>query len=169
MKTVFFEKVTSVTPGILKKMNVNCILLDIDNTIKTYGSKNLHTGVFDWMNTVKEADIKIILCSNNYEKNVQPFANSIGCDYISFCLKPSPFGYFKAIKKSKIKFSEIVVVGDQLFTDIFGGKILGLKTILVNPIDESIEGKTVKLRRALLKPITNKITKRENPFLMEEI
>lgn len=161
MQTLFFKKVTHITVPILNQLDVTCILLDIDNTIKPYGGKELHEGVESWMNTVKDAGIQIILCSNNYKKNVKPFAERIHCDFISFSLKPSPFGYLRAKLKANTKHKNLLVVGDQVFTDIFGGKILHMKTALVNPIDEACEGKTVKLRRFLLKRITDRIKRHE--------
>ncbi|GHU83090.1 hypothetical protein AGMMS50284_6050 [Clostridia bacterium] len=157
MKTLFFESVTNITVPVLKQYNIKCIFLDVDNTVKPHGATVPDECVSKWINQIKEADVKIILFSNNYKKNVEPFANNICCDFVSFCLKPSPIGFIRAKIKSKEKHKNILVVGDQVFTDIFGGKILFFKTALVNPIDEEIESKTVKLRRFLLKGITEKI------------
>lgn len=168
MKTLFFSSVTEISVDALKRMNIRCVFLDIDNTIKVYGSNSVSHEILSWINKLKRAEIKIILCSNNYEKNVAPFAKKIGCDYKSFCLKPSPYGYVRAIRKSGVKREHVLVIGDQVFTDILGAKICRLKTILVNPIDERSESKTVKLRRMLLKSATSTIKKRENPFLTEE-
>jgi HAD superfamily phosphatase (TIGR01668 family) len=65
---------------------------------------------------------------------VEPFAKKIGLDYISLGLKPLPFGYLRAIKKLNVKKSEAAIVGDQIFTDVLGGNLVGMKTILLTPI-----------------------------------
>ena len=60
--------------------------------------------------------------------------------------------------------SDILVIGDQFFTDILGGKIMLTKTFLVEPISKESEGVTVKIRRKLTAPFTNKIMNRDNPY-----
>lgn len=165
MHTIFFRSYSDISVKALKEMNIKCILLDIDNTIKPYGGKTPHCGVFDWIQKIKKSGIKVILCSNNYKNNVKPIADLLNCEFVSFCLKPSPFGFLRAKIKSKVKCGSILVVGDQVFTDILGGKLLFFKTALVDPIDRSSEGKTVKIRRILLRHLTEKIKNRENPYM----
>ena len=58
------------------------------------------------------------------------------------------FGMTKACKKFGLAPSEVAIVGDQLFTDILGGKLKGLKCILTEPI-HSESGAFFKLKRKL--------------------
>lgn len=164
MKTLYFKSLLKIDVNILKDMNIQCVLLDVDNTIKPYGAKQIDKEYIQWINTVKDNNINIILCSNNYKVNVQPIATQVSCDFVPFCLKPSPFGYFRAYKKSKCRLKNIVVIGDQFFTDILGGKIMFMKTLLLDPISSESEGATVKLRRKLTSFFTEKIKSRENPY-----
>lgn len=164
LKTLYFPSLLDIEISTLQKLKIKCVLLDIDNTIKPYGAKCIDTPYCNWINNVKKNGIKVILCSNNYRKNVEPIAQSISCDFVSFCLKPSPFGYFKAFLKSKEKLSTILIIGDQFFTDILGGKIMFVKTFLLEPISKSSEGTTVKIRRKLTAPFTNRIINRDNPY-----
>ena len=164
MKTLYFPSLLDVEISTLKTLEIKCVLLDIDNTIKPYGAKYIDEPYKNWINTVKKSGIKVILCSNNFKKNVEPIALSLNCDFIPFCLKPSPFGYFRAFIKSKEKLPNILIIGDQFFTDILGGKIMLTKTFLVEPISKKSEGVTVKIRRKLTAPFTNKIANRDNPY-----
>ena len=50
-------------------------------------------------------------------------------------LKPLPFGFLRAKRCLQLRRREIAVVGDQLFTDVLGGKLCGLYTILTEPIE----------------------------------
>lgn len=165
MKTLFFNNLLEIDISVLKNMNISCVLLDIDNTIKPYGANFIDEPYIQWINSVKTENIKVILCSNNYKHNVEPIANSVNCDFIPFCLKPSPFGYFRAYLKSQEKLKSIVVIGDQFFTDILGGKFMFMKTLLVEPISLESEGATVKLRRKLTAVFTNRIKNRNNPYI----
>ena len=164
MKALYFPTLLDVEIEALNALKIKCIFLDIDNTIKPYGADSIDISYQNWINNVKANGIKVILCSNNFKKNVEPIAKLINCDYVAFCLKPSPLGYIKALIKSKEKVSNTLVIGDQFFTDILGGKIIFAKTFMVEPISKSIEGATVKIRRALTAPFTKRIINRENIY-----
>ena len=110
----------------------------------------------------------MFIITNNYKKNVQPIAEQADCKFVPFCLKPSPFGYFRAFIQSKTRRKNILVIGDQFFTDIVGGKCMQLKTFLIDPISAESEGKTVVLRRKMTAVFTNNIKKRKNPYRKEE-
>lgn len=164
VKALYFPSLLDIELEVLKALNIKCIFLDIDNTIKPYGADTVDTAYQNWINNVKASGIKIILCSNNFRKTVEPIAKLINCNFVAFCLKPSPFGYIRALIKSKEKIRNTLVIGDQFFTDIFGAKILGAKAFMVDPISKEIEGTTVKIRRALTAYFTRKIINRENIY-----
>ena len=69
--------------------------------------------------------------------------------------KPLPVGYRKAAAKLGVPKNEICTIGDQLFTDILGAKLFGIKSILVPPIEPE---KTAffKIKRAAEKPFLPK-------------
>lgn len=165
MKTLFFNTLLDIDVSVFKNMNIKCVLLDIDNTIKPYGATEIDSDYKKWIYAVKECGIKVILCSNNYKHNVEPIARQAECDFVPFCLKPSPFGYLRAYLKSESKLKNIIVIGDQFFTDILGGKIMFMNTFLLDPISADSEGKTVKIRRILTSYFTNRIKSRENPYI----
>ena len=90
--------------------------------------------------------------SNSKEKRVKPFAQKINLEYISLGLKPLPFGYLRAMKRYSLKRKNTAIVGDQIFTDILGGNLVGIKTVLLTPIKLE-DGWSFKLRRRLEKLI----------------
>ena len=162
--TGHIDKITDLTPEILEVLGVNTVLADIDNTLKRYGSQEPYEGVEQWIEEMHKNGVKIIICSNNYKSAVEPFAKRINLPFVHMCLKPSPFGFYRAKRKTKAKRREILVVGDQLFTDIFGANISFMKSVLVEPIETSDEAKTVALRRFLESRQRTRILKRKNPF-----
>lgn len=164
MRTLFFKNLLDIEISVLKNLGIDCVLLDIDNTIKPYGAEKVEAVYAVWIDEAKAAGINVILCSNNYSCNVEPVARQLSCDFVAFCLKPSPFGYFRAYLKSKTKIEKILIIGDQFFTDILGGKFMFIKTFLVDPISEESEGSTVRFRRMLTKPFTERIKNRENVY-----
>lgn len=159
-----FEKITDITPEILEKINADTLFLDIDNTLKKYGDNKVSPEVRKWLDKMKNSGIKIILCSNNYKKNVKPFADSVSLPFVHFCLKPSPFGYTRALIKSGAKRKNVLVCGDQVFNDILGAKLTFIRSALIEPIDSSNESSTVKFRRRVFRRAYNRNMNRKNPF-----
>ena len=128
------KRVTDITPEILEKYNINSLILDVDNTLSTHHGQILTDGLEDWLKLMKENGIRLTVLSNSKEKRVKPFAEKIGLPYISLGLKPLPFGYIRALKMSDSKRKNTAIVGDQIFTDVLGGNIVGVKTLLLTPI-----------------------------------
>ena len=83
---------------------------------------------------MQEGNINLMVLSNAKIKRAEAFANGIGLSAQGLAAKPLPFGYLKATKKLGADKKNTAIVGDQIFTDILGGKIAGIKTILVTDI-----------------------------------
>ena len=128
------ERVTDITPEILKKYNITSLILDVDNTLSTHHGQVLTEGLTAWLFKMRSRGIKMTVLSNSKAKRLEPFAKKIGLDYISLGLKPLPFGYIRALKRLGTKRKQTAIVGDQIFTDVLGGNLVGVKTILLTPI-----------------------------------
>lgn len=128
------DKITDITPEILKKYNLNSLILDVDNTLSTHHGHVLTDGLPEWLELMKNEGIKLMVLSNSKEKRVKPFAEKINLPFISLGLKPLPFGYIRALKAMGSKRKNTAIVGDQIFTDVLGGNLVGVKTILLTPI-----------------------------------
>ncbi len=149
---VKLEHVTDITTELLDKFNINALILDVDNTLSTHHGEILTDGLLEWLDYMKNSGIKLMVLSNSKEKRVKPFAEKINLNYISLGLKPLSFGYIRAVNALKSSRKNTAIVGDQIFTDIIGGKFVGVKTILLTPIKPE-DGWSFKLRRKLEKKI----------------
>lgn len=128
------ERVTDITLEILKKYNITHLILDVDNTLSTHHGHVLTEGLEDWLKLMKDSNIGLMVLSNSKEMRVKPFAQKIGLPFISLGLKPLPFGYLRAVKALGSKKKHTAIVGDQIFTDVLGGNLVGVKSILLTPI-----------------------------------
>ena len=63
--------------------------------------------------------------------------SKLGVAYVARALKPLPVGITKARKQLGLKRSEVVMVGDQLLTDIWAGNLAGVRTVLTQPLVQS--------------------------------
>lgn len=151
---LYLKSIFDLTPNRLKKLGIFALILDVDNTLRAQDESKPYDGIVDWIKTMHDAKIMLVISSNNFKKSVEPFAESLNIDYVAMSCKPLPFGLKKAIKKLSVPKNQIAVVGDQIFTDVIGGKFQGLKTILVEPII-SETGYIYKIKRLLEKPFLN--------------
>ncbi len=109
--------------------------------------------IFDVDNTlVPQLGIKTMLVSNNGEKRLKPFAKMLSTEYIYKAGKPKKKGYERAIQKLSLGKDEILFVGDQIFTDIWGANRVGLDTILTEPVDSSTDEPQIVVKRWLERP-----------------
>ena len=132
--TAVRERVTEIPPQFLQSLGVRALLLDVDNTLATYTSHAPSPGALEWVKAMGEAGFRMIIISNNFKGRVGSFGAVFGLDTLSFALKPLPVGYLRAAKRLRVKPQECVIIGDQIFTDIWGARRAGCKAVLVSPI-----------------------------------
>jgi len=123
------------------------LLLDLDNTIAPWDDKSLTQQVIDWFEKLNAAGIKACIVSNNRKPDrVSAVADVLGILYVFNAAKPRRKAFLMGLHTLDLKPSEVAFIGDQLFTDVFGGNRVQLTTILVSPIDEKEFAGTKVLR-----------------------
>lgn len=155
--TYFTERVTDINLNLLSELNAKCIILDIDDTLVPHGHPMPGEEIFAWVNELKENNIEIMLVSNNFRKRVKAFATKLNLPYVYMGLKPLAYGIKKALKISKIPRENVLVIGDQIFTDILGANFVKVKSILVNPLGGQSRTFLLKFKRFFEKSLRNKI------------
>ena len=120
----------------LKERGLTTVLLDIDNTLRSRADGQVPPDARAWLARCKQAGIGVCLLSNNWHANVFDLAAELELPIVAKALKPLPPGYLVALRDMHARARNTVVVGDQLFTDIMGAKVLGLRTYLVAPLGE---------------------------------
>ncbi len=147
------KKISDITASMLTKMGMEAVVLDIDNTLVPHNDPNPTQEVMDFLCDMRENSIKICVVSNNRYERVKSFCDRIGIEHFVYdALKPKAYGYEKAGVITGCKMGEIAAIGDQIFTDVWGGNRAGCYTILVDPIDIKSENVFIKLKRIFEKP-----------------
>lgn len=141
-----FRRITDIDTDALKAAGVEALLLDIDNTLSTHHGTVLVDGLEDWLLSAKTAGISMIIVSNSKKFRVEPFSKRLGLPFISTAMKPLPFGYLKAIRKMGADKRHTAIIGDQIFTDVLGARLCGVRPLLVRPIKEET-GWSFRIRR----------------------
>ena len=127
------------------------IIFDIDNTLVPHGAPADERAI-SLFRHLKETGFSCMLLSNNKEPRVKMFNDAVQVKYMHKAGKPKPSGYRKAMEAIGCDTSNTIFVGDQIFTDVMGANLAGIRTILVKPIHPKEEIQIV-LKRFLEKPI----------------
>ena len=122
------------------------VIFDIDNTLVPHGAPadERARALFA---RLRALGYKTVLLSNNKEPRVKSFADSVGSLYVFRAGKPGRKGYTRAMQMMETASENTLFVGDQLFTDVWGAKKLGIVTYLVKPIHPKEEIQIVLKRR----------------------
>ena len=119
----------------LVSLNIKYILCDLDNTLVPHYQIFPNESAIKFINECEKLNLKVIIISNNFKKRVKKFAELANIDkYYSSCFKPFTFKIKKILAENKINKKEVIIIGDQVITDILIGNILNIKNILVNPV-----------------------------------
>ncbi len=114
------------------------LIFDIDNTLVPHGAPADERAVALFAH-LKELGYSCTLLSNNKEPRVKMFNEKIGVDYIFKAGKPKPANYRMAMERMHTDCSNTLFIGDQIFTDVCGANLAGIRTILVEPINPKEE------------------------------
>jgi HAD superfamily phosphatase (TIGR01668 family) len=127
--------VTAIDPRALARRGIRALLVDLDNTLTGWNAGDAGQALAAWLQRVRSAGIRVCVVSNNVARRVEPFCLQLDLPSVSAARKPGGRGFRRALRLIGTQPAETAVVGDQVFTDVLGGKRLGLHTILVEPVN----------------------------------
>lgn len=146
--TAYIASVHEIDLEGLKKQGIKGIIFDIDNTLVPYDEAHPNEKIIELFNKIKANGFKITLVSNNTEERVVKFNEMLQVYAVHKAQKPLTKSFKKALGLMSCDKKEAVIVGDQVFTDVYGGNLAGIQTILVKPVSDKDEWKT-KVKRGI--------------------
>jgi len=174
----YIDSTYSIDFDKLYKEGYRGIIFDIDNTLVTHGSPADERAIALFKH-LKELGFSCLVLSNNKEPRVKSFAKQVGIKYIYKAGKPKPSGYRKAMGILGTDATNTLFVGDQIFTDVCGANLAGIRTILVKPIHPKEEIQIVlkrrleaivllcyRLHRKIVKPKYPSVAKKEDSSIL---
>lgn len=152
--------ITDISPEWLLANNIKTIILDVDNTLLPWDASTPTSANIKWVKKLKSDGLHLILLSNNGGKRLDDICKIVELPAVSWAAKPLPLGFKRAIHGLKVKErGEVLVIGDQLITDVFGAKKLGLKVLLVESLSKK-EFIVTRLTRRVERLVINKLAKK---------
>ena len=148
-----------ITPDFLESIGVRALLIDIDNTLAPYEMPDPDDRIREWFAELQKNGISAALVSNNHAPRVERFNETLGLPAYPDSGKPKRRTLEAAMRKLGVTHSETAMLGDQLLTDCYAGKHIGLRALIVPPIKD----KTTlffRFKRRLERPFIRKFAKK---------
>ena len=146
---IYNDDVTKVHIDELKKLNVNGLILDLDNTIMAPKTARLDLPVKYWLEVMKK-NFKIVVLTNNKKAfYLEAVRQVLELPVIGFAKEPWSCGIKETLEILNMPHENIAIIGDRPLTDIWLGQKYGFKTILVRALTAHTEPKWKYLLRKL--------------------
>ena len=132
----YFSDIYAIDLACLRARGVKLLLADLDNTLVPYGVAEPNHQVRAWKAALEAAGITLFILSNSRRPGrAQRFAQALGVPYEGHAGKPKRGGFQRAMARMGVTPEETAIVGDQIFTDVFGGNRMGALTCYVQTLD----------------------------------
>jgi len=147
---IIVNKLTDLTPELMKSKDIRFLMLDFDNTIVPYTCNTPEPEMEKWLCNMMDSDIDICIVSNSKRDRVVKFCNARNIPCITHSKKPFPKGIRKCRERFGFQMEQAALAGDQIYTDVLGANCAGAKSILVTPIH--LHNIWLRLRHVAEKP-----------------
>lgn len=157
----YFDKFDEASAEFLADIGVKGIVLDVDNTLEPYENPTPGERVIAWFESLAEKGIKAAIVSNNDAERIGLFNQKLSLPAYCKAKKPFKKNVLNAMRDMGTTRENTLLMGDQVFTDVWAAHNAGIKAILVPPIKDKTDLFT-KFKRLLEKPILRKYHKTKN-------
>lgn len=157
----YFKTFNEASAEFLTSIGVKGIVLDVDNTLEPYENPLPGDHVKEWLAELREQGISAAIVSNNGGERINLFNSELGLPVYYKAKKPFKKNVLNAMKDMGTDKSNTILMGDQVFTDVWAAHNTGIRAILVPPIKDKTDVFT-KFKRMLEKPILKKYKKQNS-------
>ena len=157
----YFETFDKASAEFLTSIGVKGIVLDVDNTLEPYENPTPGAHVVSWLESLRAAGISAAIVSNNGGERINLLNKELGLPAYYKAKKPFKRNVLNAMADMGTDKSNTILMGDQVFTDVWAAHNTGIRAILVPPIKDKTDVFT-KFKRLLERPILKKYRKLNN-------
>ena len=148
-----------VAPEALRARGIEVLLLDIDNTLAPYEQLDPDAHIAAWLSAMESAGIRTAFLSNNHRERVTRFNQTLGRPAVYDAGKPIARKGRKLMRELGGDKKNTAMMGDQVFTDVWTARALGVTAILVPPIRDKRNALT-RFKRFLERGVLRRYHKR---------
>lgn len=122
-------------PQWLQERGIRLVLADLDNTLTRYRQLTPDPELVAWRDQLHQAGITLFVVSNSRRpQRASQFCAALEVPHISHAGKPHAAAFHQAMEQCGCKAEETIMIGDQIFTDIWGGHNAGIRTVYIRAI-----------------------------------
>jgi HAD superfamily phosphatase (TIGR01668 family) len=154
---LIIDRLENLDQQMLLDRGIKGMLLDLDNTLCPWGSREVSDPRREWIVRAKES-FRLCIVSNTFKgKRLCAVGEDLSIPTVSrwgFGRKPFGGAIKAGLKITGTKACDSVIIGDQIFADILGGNSAGLMTVWIPPLNQREFISTMCVRgaeRAVLK------------------
>jgi len=149
---MYFDSVYEIPYKELLARGRTALVLDVDNTLAPYFVPRPPAKVGALIARLQKMGFRLCLLSNNKNGRLAAFNETIGLPAVHMAMKPLAAGLKRAMRLLGAGPENTVLIGDQIFSDVWCGRRTGVMTILTKPISER-EAPSVRIKRRLERPV----------------
>ncbi|GAB6091858.1 YqeG family HAD IIIA-type phosphatase [Furfurilactobacillus curtus] len=135
--TWMISAIYNITPEQLNRAGIKTILTDLDNTLIAWNNPDGTPQLREWLALMNQHGIQVVVVSNNSAKRISHAVAALGLPFVSRALKPFTRGIRQAKRRYHLTNDDVVMIGDQLMTDIWAANHAHVRSILVKPLIET--------------------------------
>lgn len=154
----YFDTFDVASAEFLLKIGVRGVILDVDNTLEPYENTTPGVRVSEWLKSLRENGIQAAIVSNNNRERIELFNKDLGLPFYAKAGKPFKKNVLRAMADIGTSREDTILIGDQVFTDVWAAHNAGIRAILVPPIRDKRDILT-RFKRLLEIPVLNKFKK----------
>jgi HAD superfamily phosphatase (TIGR01668 family) len=119
----------------LRSKGIRGLIFDLDNTLVRRDCDCVSDHVVRWLGALQESGFGLCVVSNNGRERVRRLTAPLAIPAVHRAVKPRSYPFLRGMEILGTTPGQTAVIGDQIFTDVLGGNLLGLYTILVVPME----------------------------------
>ena len=153
------QSIYEVPSDFFVKNGVSLLLIDLDNTLDSYRLRKPTERAINVIKAIKTTGVTPVIVSNNREKRVKGYADEAGVECIFSAHKPFSGRIRNFLKEKGVSSDEVMLVGDQLMTDVLAAKGAHIRVLLTEKVVKEDQW-TTHINRLLDRPIRKHLKKK---------
>ncbi len=128
----FVEDLTNIDVERFLKDGRDYFIFDFDNTLGLWRTSLVEKRFESVLKKILDANGKILIASNGRPRQISIH----GVKIMWRARKPLTYKIKKILISEGVDIKRVVMIGDQIFTDVLAGNLLGVYTIKVKPLSK---------------------------------
>lgn len=142
----------------LRENSITSVVTDLDNTLVPWRDYRVARELSDWFDSLHKEGFKTVILTNaRPSPTISKMSETLKTELVVGARKPISRFFREALQKIDSSPREACVIGDQIFTDVLGGNLIGCHTVLVKSIGKR-EFLGTRIMRVFERIILNYIT-----------